>query len=65
MRVDKVKVRMMLVALDAHTYEKRDCLTVLAIVKNKDTFQRTFSLDDGAEWECDDEDYVYVTKKRF
>ena len=64
-KVENVKKGMMLVTFHHHTHKKTKCLTVLKINKDKDSFRRTFDMDDGSEWESDDADFVYVTKKRF
>jgi hypothetical protein len=64
-KVDLVKVKMMLVTFNAHTHKKSECLTVLKITKDEKQFRRVFDLDDGSEWDSDDADSVYVTKKRF
>jgi hypothetical protein len=66
-KVEKVKKGDMLVTLTTDTPPKKsECLTVIKVIKHPTEFVRSLELDNGDTWEdWDNEDRVYVTKKRF
>ena len=65
-KVEKVRVGDMIATLTQDNPPKKsECLTVIKVVKHPTEFSRILELDNGDELDWDNDEQVFLTRKRF